>query len=153
MNNSEVAKNGFKTFLITLLLTLVLFSVVYYLASDSSLKVDIEKSDSAKVTSVKKVAAVAGSTAGSNTSTDGSKDASKESVFETLNKQKTASPLVLGAASEETTQSTVPATGATEVTYGFVLSLSVAAFGFYMLVVNPRKKALARFERDVAGKL
>ncbi|EKE00046.1 MAG: hypothetical protein ACD_22C00100G0010 [uncultured bacterium] len=152
MNNSEVAKNGFKTFLITLLLTLVLFSVVYYLASDSSLKVDIEKGDTSNVVSVKKDATTVGKVAAVANDSSG-EFVVKQSAFEALNKQKTASPLVLGAASTETTQSTVPATGTTEITYAFVASLCLTAFGFYMLVVSPRKKALANFERNVTGRL
>ena len=41
--NSQIAKNGFKTFIVTLSISLMLFGVLYYLVSlAGSKKVDIE---------------------------------------------------------------------------------------------------------------
>jgi hypothetical protein len=140
MNNSIQAKNGFKTFMLTLVVSLFVFSIVYYIASDtSSKKVDIEENN---VTgSVSKPATVAANTSGS--------------AFEDLSKQKMNVPqrAVLAGSTVETTQSTIPVTGSTEITYAFLISMIAIFAGAYYLVFYPRKRALAEFEDRVTRDL
>jgi hypothetical protein len=138
MNNSTIAKNGFKTFILTLAVCLIVFSVIYYIQTDSSNKVNIESTD--KVSQAKE---------------DASKQvasAADTSVFKAITNDKTQVPTkaVLGSATTtETTQSTVPTTGITEITYAFVVSLGITLFGVYLFVYEPRRRALLDFERKV----
>lgn len=148
MNNSTIAKNGFKTFILTLAVSLVAFSVIYYIQTDVSNKINIESTDAVgqlneqvppkQVTSAAPVAVPATTT--------------EPSVFKALADDKTYVPqrvVLAGSTTRETTQSTVPPTGVTEITYAFVISLSLALFGAYLFVYESRRKALLSFERDV----
>jgi hypothetical protein len=138
MNNSTIAKNGFKTFILTLAGSLVVFSVIYYIQNDVSNKVNIENND--KI---------------SQTKEETSKDvasAADSRVFKTIIDDKTKVPeraVLGGATTTETTQSTVPTTGITEITYAFVVSLGLTLFGVYLFVYEPRRRALLDFERRV----
>lgn len=144
MNATDQAKNGFKTFIITLAVSLFLFSIIYYIATDISQSVNIES----------------GTEEVSNpTSFNVSKEvASAEiaSVFGDLAEQDIDVPqkmVLAGSDTAETTQSTVPATGSLDITYALALSLSAIAFGLYFLVVEPRRKALSKFEQRVTKEL
>ena len=143
MNATDQAKNGFKTFIITLVISLVIFSVIYYVATDTSQPISIEDGVQKQSNAQDSDAVVA---VASNDS----------SVFKELSSQKLNVPQrnVLGsAATTETTQSTVPSTGITEITYAFILSLAVLGLGAYAWVTNPRAKALRIFEKDFLDSL
>src|SRR3989344_717447 len=147
MNNSIQAKNGFKTFLLTLMISFGVFGLIYYLATfNTQHKVDIEapspvqaeeenKDEDAKVLSANTNQVV------------------RESAFENLKNQEVNVPTreVLAGA-DESTESTVPETGSTEITLGFMLSIIIAALGGYLLLIAPRKRALDNFERRVRDK-
>jgi hypothetical protein len=138
MNNSTIAKNGFKTFILTLAVSLVVFSVIYYIQTDVSTKVNIESSDKVSQTKEKNSKEVS--------------SAADSRVFKTIADEKTQASeraVLGGATTKETTQSTVPATGITEITYAFVVSLGLILFGVYLFVYEPRRKALLDFERRV----
>lgn len=144
MNNSEVAKNGFKTFIITLTVSLVLFSIVYYFVTGSSKDIDIEQQD----LQVAKSSAVAGVTTSTPTEVTGP-IAADTSVFYDLATTKMNEPAkaVLAGATESTTS--VPSTGSTEITWGFLLSVLALGFGSYLIFLGPRKAAIQHFETKV----
>ncbi len=155
MNATDQAKNGFKTFIITLAISLFLFSIIYYVATDISQPVSIESTDELDKP-------ISRNTDNKDTVKDedsflaSAETAGTASVFEDLANQKLDVPqkTVLGGAdTRESTQSTVPATGVLGVTYAFTLSISAIAFGTYFLVIEPRRRALARFERRVTNDL
>ncbi len=157
MNNSEQAKNGFKTFLITFGVSLLVFGFFYYLLSDTSaneISIEDEKSntlgytktieevaETPKVDVTKEVAYI-----------DNTSATSEDTPFGKLSSQKIDSPsrVVLAGATSQTTQSTtpVPETGDFTITVALLTSLSLIGFFVYMLVLNPRKYALSKFEED-----
>ncbi len=47
----------------------------------------------------------------------------------------------------------VPSTGSTAITMALILSSAALAFGFFVMSKNPRKLALARFEKKITKKL
>lgn len=138
--NSYQAKNGFKTFVITLSLALVVFSALYYVISDSASTVNIEDDLESS-----------------------NQLAQNTSVFEDLNKnvQAQPAPAVLAGADSmeddtmETTESTtpVPDGGTTEVTYALMLTTVLFSFAAYNFAKGPRRLALESFEERVTRNL
>lgn len=140
MNSFDHAQKGFKTFIVTLTISLVVFSILYYFLSNKP-EADINGNGSAKETAM---------TSGYVASA---------SPFEDLANKKIDVPkrAVLAGATEagDTTTTTtvaqtsasVPNTGTTEVTIAFVVSGILLLIGFYVLYLNPRKLALQSFER------
>jgi len=144
MNNTYQAKNGFKTFLLTLVISLGVFGAVYYITSYPSYSIDID------------------SHTGSSFNEEVLSDSSS-SPFAQLNKQ-IDSPrrVVLSGSTEEgdlteeptapsptvpeTTQSTVPDTGITSMTVSLLVSLIILSAGVYYVYLGPRKLALQNFE-------
>lgn len=125
--NEQQAKSGFKTFAVTLILSLIIFGAVYYLITDNTMNgVDIENELSARI------------------------QAEEYSAFGELSTQKLDVPsrAILGGAEgpTETTESTVPDTGS-NMTLGMIISITTLSFGFYIVVSNPRKFALKFFEK------
>lgn len=57
------------------------------------------------------------------------------------------------AGTSQTTQSSVPSTGMTSVTVGFIVSTGLFSFFLYMIFLNPRRYALSKFERTVVKDL
>ncbi|HSX39766.1 MAG TPA: hypothetical protein VLI92_04240 [Candidatus Saccharimonadales bacterium] len=153
MNNSQVAKNGFKTFIVTLVVSLVLFSVLYYYLAGSTKDVDIENKDLhvAKNSTVAMVAPTAAPSAPSVTADDSTGPG--DSAFAMLSQQKINSEgkTVLAASTEST--GSVPVTGVTEITWGILLSVVALAFGCYLVFLGPRKAALKQFEKDITKDL
>ncbi|KKS21063.1 MAG: hypothetical protein UU80_C0035G0003 [candidate division WWE3 bacterium GW2011_GWA1_41_8] len=140
MNNSTQAKNGFKSFILTLSISLAVFGLIYYLATYSTQSnVDIEDMTPAQAETSTELSA--------NTNMG---QVVRESVFEDLKDQEVNVPKreVL-AGTDEVTESTVPETGSTEITISLLLSVIIAALGGYLLFIGPRKKALDNFERRV----
>jgi len=122
-------KNGVKTFVITLAISMVVFGALYYLISDFSKEVNIESSSI-------------------------SVNIKKDSPFESLTAQKfdAGAPAVLGTTTDEateTTESTSPApdTGSNDV---LVLALSTLAIlgAAYLALIGPKKFALSDFEKN-----
>lgn len=153
MNYETQAKNGFKTFIITLCISLVAFSAIYYLVSDATGNVDIESIDKQNEQSanfeVKEQ--VAGTTSQANNETK------QETVFSEIAQKPTNAKstlananTVLGAATE-TTQSTVPNTGS-ETLVGAALAGMFFSVAIYLLFIGPRKLALESFEAGILKK-
>lgn len=139
---NEQAKNGFKTFIITLSVSLIVFSALYYLINVSvSRKVDIEQNES-----------VVGSVLPASTEAK-VETPKKETVFGPIANTKVASQpkVVLAGSTTQTTQSTtpVPVTGSTEMTYALLISSVIISLGTFMYLAGPRKAAIASFEKDV----
>lgn len=139
--NDQTAKAGFKTFIITLSVSLALFGVLYYLISSSTTpKADIEN----EVTSNELASTTSGETV---TNKD-----QKAAVFQELSKTTPAN--VLGAAAESTQGTTsVPVTGSTEITIALLLSLAILGYGGLNYLRGPRKLAISKFEKDLTRDL
>lgn len=147
MNNTQ-AKNGFKTFIITLSISLVIFSALYYVITDSSPEVNIED-DIVQVSSVEVVEEEEAPTVFSTIAMESGK--SSYPVSETP-----SSPVVLsGADTTETTESTspVPDTGSSEITMGLLVSVVILTLGTYLIKLGPRNLALSSFENRVKKEL
>lgn len=136
MNSSDQAQKGFKTFILTLSMSLIVFSVVYYLISNSSAPEDLNANiDSAVSYEVEKDSAqVFGDLA------DKQANESQKAVLAGTTSSDT-----------ETTQSTtpVPDSGMFGVTVGLFTSLLVFATGLFIIYKDPRKLALATFEKKI----
>ena len=170
MNNSYQSKNGFKTFLITLVISLGIFGLLYYVVTDFSNRVDINQevasaqnqaeSDLSNEVDIDKEVASAQSQAETpkpEIVPEEKKDEQQEdkTVFgelaaQDMDKTKKA---VLGAA--ETTQSTsaVPATGTNGMLIASIISATAFVAGAFILYVGPRKLALSKFEKEITKNL
>ena len=236
MNSSNQSKNGFKTFLITVSLSLVVFSALYYVITDSRDNVDIEEeTQNSQAQSVPETpkpqptpAQVAANTPEPAPAASEETQEQQESVFgamtesqndedetkSNLKNNSSSAPIeienekVLGTTSEkaptptptpkptatptpiptptpqptveekvpevlasskttpvgglngdvlggadETTQSTVPNTGSTEITIALLLASVALTIGGYFISRNPTQKALVEFENRVVRKL
>jgi hypothetical protein len=153
MNNSESAKKGFKTFILTLSISLMVFSAVYYILSsygtDTGMSgVQDNEVANAMITEKKESPGVQGA---KDEKTVFGEIVNKKPLDKTLEVQ----AVLAGATSApETTQSTtaVPGTGYTEMTIGLILSLILFIGAMIYNLMNPRKMALSKFERDALGK-
>src|SRR3989344_4678266 len=109
--SNEQARSGFKTFIITLCVSLVVFGALYYFVSDSSTKVSDIESKENKV------------------SADVKPEQTGETVFGTIASVNvnTEHGAVLAGATESTESSVVPETGSNEI---FGILMSLIAFSF-----------------------
>lgn len=132
MNNSYQAKSGFKTFILVFLISLGIFTLFYYLTSSSGKEADIENYSAPRE--------------------DVLGESVEKTAFEDLSRQKLEPSSVLaGADVRETTESTstVPDTGSTGITFALITSTSLLLLGAYTVYSNPRKTALATFEKKL----
>lgn len=147
MDKQQQAKNGFKTFMTTLVVALVVFGGIYYAAS-SELQINDEPTDTGKATEV-------------SYNVRGTSD--ENSIFGELNK--TAPQVLAGTdvvdtttttetavTTEETQETTVPDTGS-ETLIGTVITLTAFSIATYFIVNNPRKFALNKFESNITKEL
>lgn len=139
IGKSSSAASSFKTFILTLSISLIVFSAIYYVMSSSGMDTEVFEdslSDSSIITE------------------ESVKGTSSESVFgEIANKEpETQSRFVLAGADEvvtETTESTVPSTGILSITGGFFGALLFFIASLIVVASNPRKLALDTFEKKV----
>ena len=151
--NNQTAQAGFKTFLITLSVSLALFGVLYFiLASGTSKPTDIESETSSNKLADTIVTTAASDTADSTVTQAPSAEPTRVSVFADLSKGNPGSA-VLGAADESTQGTKSINTGSTEITIALLASLGALGFGGLVYIRGPRKAALARFERDLTREL
>jgi predicted PurR-regulated permease PerM len=158
MNNSTQAQKGFKTFLLTLSISLIIFSVIYYVITNTSSQTDTLSPD------------VTASNSSQPTQDKATKEPTKEvaqvtpkkddTVFSQLAAQKmdTQSRAVLSGATEGESESTettttVPSTGTTSITIGLLSALMLFVGGMYIVSKDPRKLAINSFEQRVIKKL
>lgn len=142
--NQSIGKNtsaasSFRTFILTLSISLIVFSAIYYVMSSSGMDTDVfENSLSDSSVTEKSV-----------------KGTSSESVFGEIatREPETQARFVLAGTDEveETTQSTttVPETGILSVTTGLFGALIFFIAGIIVVALNPRKLALDTFEKTV----
>lgn len=144
MNNSHQAKNGFKTFLVTLIISLGVFAAVYYLTSYPTYQVDIEESTGGSVGRVE-----------SERDEKLAMNKEENSPFGDLKDTDINVPrrAVLAGADtaeeesfQETTESTVPDTGMFGMTLSLFISLLILSMGIYYVYLGPRSLALRDFE-------
>jgi len=178
MNSKEQAKKGFKTFILTLVISLVIFSGIYYVINseqDDDYYGDYNK--------VEEKVDVLGSEAGAGGTNEVDKVSERdttedESVFADLAEQKMdeeqGRQVLAGSDSVDTTstidtttiidttvvadttidttaevaQTTVPDTGVSGPTVGVVLTLIILGFAAYIMFLGPRNVALHNFEKD-----
>lgn len=153
MSSTQQAKDGFKTFITTFVVSLVVFGAFYYFVSDSAANdVSIEDASSAIG-----YTATPEQSAGAQPSIQGaSADSSNDnaSPFGELARQEVnVDEKTVLAGATQTTQSTVPETGTASITIGLISSLLLFALFIYIVFINPRKYALSRFEKRVIEKL
>lgn len=151
MNNSVQAQKGFKSFLITLSVSIFVFSIIYYLINDtSSTPVDIEQ-DSKAISQNQPAVQGVQTEQKPLATTQTQQDRSSDSAFEQLSKQKMEAPkkAVLAGATQATssTQSTVPATGSVEITYALAISSLVIIFASFIYLRGPRSLAMVSYEK------
>lgn len=148
MYSEQQAKNGFKTFVVTLSISLLLFGALYYLITDFSSEIDIETSAKATETVAYK-ADVKGT---SDYSVFGEiseipVDAQSGRVLAEHDETTGDAMEAMEEDTEESTESTVPDTGSEQV-IGAVLAMTFFSAAAYMLLVGPRKLALSKFEKS-----
>ena len=145
MYSEQQAKNGFKTFVVTLSISLLLFGALYYIITDFSSEIDIESS------------AKANDTVAYIPEVKGTSDYSVFGGISEINVDATSGTVLAAGdtvedetvieVAEESTESTVPDTGSEQV-IGMVLAMGFFSATAYVLVAGPRKLALARFEES-----
>jgi len=157
MNTSEQAKKGFKTFLITLSVSLVLFSFVYYVVTDSRDEFNID--DASSVSAITNTNTNSPEVAGT---TDAKQDDTKvtvgssnpESLFGEINKMKDSpKQRTVLAGATQTSQSSVPETGVDSITYALIGSSLLLGIGVFIYMYGPRKIAIRSFEKEVIRSL
>jgi hypothetical protein len=137
MNQAEQAQKGFKTFILTLSISLIVFSAVYYfITNSSSISVTPDIESDTQVTSDKPL----------------DKTADSSNVFGTLANQKITNvqPQAVLAATDtamEPTQATgTPNGGVESITIGLIVSVAIFMFGMYVIANDPRRLAIKSFE-------
>ena len=183
MNSKTQATKGFKTFILTLAISLIVFSAIYYIINNeqeetsyvekneisSSLKAPVSLDEDLETATLGEADVRA-----EETPVDVSEGVEEEkaSVFEELANQKmdnipqrqvlagsdtadTATMVATESTSDatETAQSTVPDTGISGPTMGIVLTLVILGFAAYVMFIGPRNIALYNFEKDVLDDL
>ena len=141
MYTEQQAKGGFKTFVVTLSVSLLLFGALYYLITGFSQEIDIESPDTTTV--------VYNASDVENESVMGA--STQNSVFsEIAQAPVNAQPATVLAAGDvaETTESTVPSTGSNTL-LGVTMAIASFSAAAYVLLIGPRKLALSGFERDI----
>jgi hypothetical protein len=143
--NDQTAKAGFKTFVITLGVSLALFGVLYYFISASTTKEsNIENTEVSENNS--NALAVATT---ETVPTDTTKKDERAAVFDELTKN--APSAVLAASSQSTTS--VPVTGSTEITIALLSALGLLGYGALVYIKNPRRAAIENFENSITKRL
>jgi len=138
MNQAEQAQKGFKTFILTLSISLIVFSAVYYFITNSS-----------SISSTSDIESENQMTKNENPA-DKTSDAS--TVFGTLANQKITDvqPQAVLAGSDvaaESTQSTgTPEGGIVSITIGLIVSIAIFLFGMFVIANDPRRMAIRNFE-------
>ena len=141
--NEHTARNGFKTFILTLGISILFFGAIYFLVNSATdTKESIEDNNVQTSNSQASVLAT--------TDSQGSVDEEQPTVFAEISKNKPDVKVkAVLAGATQSTQSTVPETGSTGITFGFMMGMSLLSLAVYIIAKGPRKSALASFEEDV----
>lgn len=166
MNAREQAKNGFKTFLVTFVVSVLLFGAFYYVITgtspDVSLKTGVpdtlaylpnlpepdQPNDSGKDGLAP---AETTDVLSANTIVPTAQNAQTNPFQELKNQKPNAQPKVVLSGSNQTSQTTVPDTGIFGITSGLLISSVLIGLFAYIMLINPRKYALQKFEEEAAN--
>lgn len=166
--NSDSAKSGFKTFILTLSVSLIVFSVIYYLITSASKEpeaVSYEQTEVENVVADYKAGpdeekAETPEVAGAKVTSSGEDGSAFAGLLaagvekDSVSKKNSAAVLAGATSAPSTTQTTtsggtVPETGLMGITAGLLISLVFFTTGMYYIYSSPRKAALAGFEKKV----
>jgi hypothetical protein len=144
MNQAEQAQKGFKTFILTLSISLIVFSAVYYfITNSSSISATPDIESDTQVTQAQ----------------EENKKAEAASPFGTLATQKITDvqpAAVLAAtdtAMEPTQASGTPSGGVESITIGLIVSVAIFLFGMYVIANDPRRMAIKSFEDQFTNEI
>jgi len=141
----ENAGKSFKTFVLTLSISLIVFSVVYYVMTINSSKQEAFDNPLGDTAAVKEVAGVS--------------DTSKSVFKEIASKNPGVMPkeVLAGSTVADTTQTTqsttVPQTGTVSITVGLFVALVMFLSALIIVSSNPRRLALLSFEKNATRDL
>ena len=146
MNNSTQAQKGLKTFLLTLSVSLIIFSVIYYFITNSSSSNGDLSPDLGTTKEEQKKEVT---------------QAPQETVFSELAAKRMdniqGQAVLAGATTSpsEGTQSTtsVPVTGVVGITFGLFSAALMFIFGMFVSARDPRKLAISSFEKKTIRRL
>lgn len=152
MNNSQQAKNGLRTFLFVLTVSLGVFGVFYYVTSQQTANIDIE-THSTQTSDVLSYNTQQDNNAFKKLATEKVDVPSRAVLAGTdsiIEEETGTTPGATTTAEPETPESTtsVPDTGISTITWGLFISTVILATGGYILYLNPRNLALSHFEKD-----
>jgi hypothetical protein len=153
-STEEQAKNGFKTFVVTLAISLVVFGGLYYLITGFSDEIDIEDTSASMEADIayKKTGVQGRTTSVFQEISEKPVNAHPAAVLagadEVITEESTESTTTTTAT---TTSTVVPGTGS-ETLIGTMLSISFFTLTAYTLFVGPRKFALKKFEEEITSK-
>lgn len=145
MSNTYQAKSGFKSFILTLSLSLVIFSALYYVVTDVSKDVDIEKRESDEKVVLNTKDSIFGKLS------EQKLDRTEQAVLAGATTTEEGTPGTLDAV-EEATESTVPVTGSNTFT-GITIGFGFLTVALYIIFSGPRRMALIGFEKKVVKNL
>jgi hypothetical protein len=157
MSQAEQAQKGFKTFILTLSISLIVFSAVYYVITNGSLKNSAPNIDSSENTSTK-ADTVFGQLANQKMDDVQSKSVlaaedeilpEEDSVDVLLADGTTPTDTTTMTTSEPTVATGTPQGGVTSITLGLLTSLGIFMYAMYVISRDPRRLALRRFENNV----
>lgn len=153
-DNTYSAQNnnkGLRTFVLTLSVSLIIFSVVYYLMADSqSVNTDLQASNTETLTAnISEEDTEEPTVFGKIVST--TPDATSRAVLAgtTTSPTSTGTTSVTTTTTKQTTTAPVPNGGVTQLTWGFIISLLSFALGFVIISKDPRSLAVSFFERNM----
>ena len=138
MNQAEQAQKGFKTFILTLSISLIVFSAVYYFITNSS--------------SISATPDIESDNQMTRSEDSANKTADASNVFGTLANQKITDvqPQAVLAGSDVATQPTqstgTPGGGIVSITIGLIVSIAIFLFGMFVIANDPRRMAIRNFE-------
>jgi hypothetical protein len=160
--NEHQARSGFKTFIITLGLSLVVFGALYYIITDSSNEVNIEdesaqgsetlaRSDQRvfKKLAEEKVEVPSRAVLAAKDEPEKHSDGDVLAAANTSASSGGAGEVLAGA--DESAEATVPDTGSNDVV-AMIVALSLFSVAAYALFAGP-KLSLSKFERDITKDL
>jgi hypothetical protein len=161
MTTSDSAKKGFKTFILTLSVSLIIFSVIYYVLTNNTgsaqnqntyTKQAAVTTPTTVTTDTQVAAAIKDTTSPFKKLQNAPVNAQPQEVLGTETAANTSDNSVtvnnvVAVNTAVSPQSTIPSTGTVSITIGLLLSLTTFIAGLIWLTMNPRKIALQGFEK------
>ncbi|OGC45908.1 hypothetical protein A2V49_02545 [candidate division WWE3 bacterium RBG_19FT_COMBO_34_6] len=161
MNSNAQAQKGFKTFILTLIISLAVFSAIYYIINSGAIENSGEEESTTPAATTNNNQLRAGVSPAENKDEDTVKE-EKQSVFGALLAEKIEVPergVLAGSSTGSqittvtTRETTVPVTGVSGPTAGIIISSIILGVASYLIFLGPRKLALSSFEKKVIDDL